>query len=219
MHRCMMSPRMSRVGIGKVGFFVILIAKLHTKRNVSLCAPHMQYNVRTSDDSSSSSSNGGTFSNSPASFGTHCTCSSSFPTSQGIAIAVLVYCSTADATSALNKSVALIPVGSDRSSDGERSKIELCAARCVQGAGGGGGTEDTGGAGAFVPFCGWNAHAAPPSMYKSRSDVGALIVRDNTRVTAAGARSLPGTPGRVATGKLRPGTAECNPLLAVNITV
>lgn len=46
-------------------------------------------------------------------------------------MAVLVYLSTADATKALNSCAALIPEGSERSSEseGERSMIELCEGR------------------------------------------------------------------------------------------
>lgn len=78
--------------------------------------------VRTTSSSSSTISVGG--SGSPASLGTHCTCNNNFPTSHGIAIAVLVYCMTADASNELRSSLTSIPV-SLRSSEGDKSNMDL----------------------------------------------------------------------------------------------
>jgi len=44
-------------------------------------------------------------------------------------MAVLVYCSTADATTALNNCAGLTPDGADKSKDGDKSNIELCDGR------------------------------------------------------------------------------------------
>lgn len=46
-----------------------------------------------------------------------------------MAIALLVYWRTAEATNALKNCAALIPEGSDRSSEGDRSNIELWEGR------------------------------------------------------------------------------------------
>lgn len=59
------------------------------------------------------------------------------PTSQGITIAVLVYWRIAEATTALNSCVALMPDGSDRSREGDSSKMELGEGRMDHWCGGG----------------------------------------------------------------------------------
>lgn len=86
----------------------------------TMYSPQLQEHTASSWSSSAYKGSG-----SPASRGTHCTCSRSLPTSHGIAIALLVYWRTAEATKALKSCAALIPEGSDRSSEGERSNIEL----------------------------------------------------------------------------------------------
>jgi len=63
------------------------------------------------------------------SLGTHWTCRSSFPTSKGIASAVLVYCKTAPAIRPLSSSLISTPDGSVRDKEEDRSKMGFVGGR------------------------------------------------------------------------------------------
>lgn len=63
------------------------------------------------------------------SLGTHWTCSSNFPTSKGIASAVLVYCKTAPAIRPLTSSLISTPEGSVKDKEEDRSNMGFVGAR------------------------------------------------------------------------------------------
>ena len=63
------------------------------------------------------------------SLGTHCTCSSSFPTSKGIASAVLVYCKTAPAIRPLSITLLSTPEGSVKDKEEDRSNTGFVGVR------------------------------------------------------------------------------------------
>src|SRR5882762_10694128 len=74
--------------------------------------------------SSSSSTISVVDSSSPASRGTHWTCSNNLPTSQGMTITVLAYCTTAEASNELRMKETSSPE-SLRSWEGDRSNMDL----------------------------------------------------------------------------------------------
>ena len=98
------------------------------------------------------------------------------PTSQGMTIAVLVYWAIAEATTALNSCVALIPDGSDRSREGDNAKMELGEGRMDHWCAGGPGPSRRGSEGDLAAgIGGTKVQAWDGSMYKSRSDDGEFM--------------------------------------------
>ena len=91
---------------------------------------------------------------------------------------LLAYWSTADATSALSSWIALTAEGSERSSDGDRSNIELCDGRVDHWYAGVGCADEE----VVVAFdCartgGTKDQADAGSMYRSRKECGEVIVQ------------------------------------------
>ena len=89
-------------------------------------------------------------------------------------IAVLVYWRMAEATTALNSCVAFIPDGSDRSKEGDKSKMELGEGRvdhwCTGARPSRMGSEAT-----LTGTGGTKVQAWDGSMYKSRRDEGGFM--------------------------------------------
>jgi hypothetical protein len=93
-------------------------------------------------------------------------------------IAVLVYRRMAEATTALNSCVALIPDGSDRSKEGDKSKMELGEGRMDHWCTGGSGPPRRGSEATLTVAAGTGGtkdQAWAGSMYKSRRDEGGFM--------------------------------------------
>ena len=91
---------------------------------------------------------------------------------------MLVYWRVAEATTALNSCVALIPDGSDRSREGDKSKMELGEGRMDHWCTGGPGPSRRGSEATLAAapgMGGTKVQAWDGSMYKSRRDEGEFM--------------------------------------------
>lgn len=112
----------------EIGLFTGVIVAYLQKNGRSVGTDRIEKWVNTEHTSSATSSVAGSVSSiCSASLGTHCTCKRHFPTSHGIAMAVVVYPSAAVAMSVLRRRPKSSPPGS--ASPGESSKIEFCTGR------------------------------------------------------------------------------------------